>query len=460
MTAIGKIQKAKGYPLIGNTLSAIKDPLGFMVSLRRNYDDVVRIQIGGKNYIVIQSPETCRHVLQENAKNYYKPGAARMMKKVMGNGLATSNGDLWLKQRRLMQPAFHRKKIEGLYRTIQEETADLIQSWKEVPLTKRINVSEAFQHLTLINITKTMFGSDLKHDVNAIAGVINEMIDSASSIITSLIKVPLSIPTPSNLRFARANRKFEKIIYGIIQERKIAKKENSQDLLDLLLHAYDDESKSYMTDQQLRDEITTVFMAGHETTAQTLSWVFYHLALNPSIYQKLREESNRYFENEVGLSALQELTATKCAIEETMRLYPPVWVIARKSIADDVINGFLVPSNSTVLINVYGMNHSPRYWTSPELFNPARFQNGSEQVPFTYIPFGGGQRQCIGKLFAMMVMQTVVCGLVHEFEFNIPPGFKPITEPGTTLRAKGGIQLLLTQHLNAEKNCYANSGTY
>ncbi|HET9279614.1 MAG TPA: cytochrome P450, partial [Flavitalea sp.] len=141
MTTNSKIQKAKGYPLIGNTLSAIKDPLGFMTSLRKNYDDFVRIQIGGKNYIVIQSPDASRHVLQENAKNYYKPGAARMMKKVMGNGLATSNGDLWLKQRRLMQPAFHRKKIEGLYQTIREETGDLIQSWKEVPLVKPINVS-------------------------------------------------------------------------------------------------------------------------------------------------------------------------------------------------------------------------------------------------------------------------------------------------------------------------------
>ena len=460
MASIGEIKKAKGSPLIGNTLSAIKDPLGFMISLRRNYDDVIRIQIGGKSYIIIQSPDACRHILQENAKNYFKPGAARMMKKVMGNGLATSNGDLWLKQRRLMQPAFHRKKIEALYRTIHDETGYLIESWKETSLVNPINVSEAFQHLTLINITRTMFGSDLKHDVNAIAGVINEMIDSASSIITSLIKVPLFIPTPSNLRFANANRKFEKIIYGIIHHRKIHKEENSQDLLDLLLHAYDDESKSYMTDQQLRDEITTIFMAGHETTAQTLSWVFYHLALNPSIYQKLKEESKRYFENEGGLTALQELTTTKSVIEEAMRLYPPVWVIARKSIADDIINGFHVPAKSTVLINVYGMNRSARYWTSPELFNPARFENGDEQLPFTFIPFGGGQRQCIGKLFAMMVMQTVICRLVHEFEFTVPAGFKPVTEPGTTLRAKGGIQLLLTQQPNAEKNCYANSDAY
>lgn len=441
--ALRKVPRAKGIPVIGNTLDALRDPLGFMVSLRENYEDVVTIHVGGKNYVVIQSPDACRHILQENAKNYCKPGAARMMKRVMGEGLATSNGDLWLKQRRMMQPAFHRKKTESLFCTINEETKHLAESLKKAPPGKSINLGQAFQQLTLINITKTMFGRDVRNDVKTIAAVINELIDSASSIITSLVKVPLAIPTPGNLRFSRAMKKFDKIIYDIIEGRKSSNSETSGDLLDMLLSAYDHQSNSGMSDQQLKDEITTIFMAGHETTAQTLGWVFYQLAMNRKVYKQVRSESQAYFSNG-DYSGLEKLVITKSVIEETMRLYPPVWVIARKAIADDNVNGFLVPANSTILINIYGMNHSSRYWTSPALFNPARFDDESERPQaFSNLSFGGGQRQCIGKLFAMMVMQTVVGLLVQEFELEVPAGFEPVLEPGTTLRARGGIEMLL-----------------
>ena len=447
MQVLRKVPKTKRIPGIGNTLDALRDPLGFMISLREKYEDMVSIQVGGKNYIVIQSPDACRHVLQENAKNYFKPGAARMMKKVMGEGLATSNGDLWLKQRRLMQPAFHRKKIESLFHTINDETRHLSESLRKAPSGKSINLSQAFQQLTLINITKTMFGRDVRQDVQGIAAVINELIDSASSIITSLIKVPLAIPTPTNLGFSRATKKFDAFIYDMIQARKNSNSETSSDLLDMLMCAYDHQSNSGMSDQQLKDEITTIFMAGHETTAQTLGWVFYQLAMNQDVYKQVKSESDAYFSNG-NYSGLEKLVITKSVIEETMRLYPPVWVMARKAVADDNVSGFLVPANSTILINIYGMNHSSRYWTSPALFNPARFGDESERShSFSNLSFGGGQRQCIGKLFAMMVMQTVVGLLVQEFEFEVPAGFEPVLEPGTTLRAKGGIQM----HLKANE---------
>ena len=462
-TNTGALQEppaAKGLPLVGNTFSALKDPLGFLIGLKKGHGDVVKIKIGGKKYFVIQSPEATRHILQENARNYYKPGAAKMMKRFLGDGLATSNGDLWLKQRRLIQPAFHRKKIDTLAKTINEETTLLIKAWLDSPSGEPKNINQAFLKLTLSNITKTMFGTDVKRNVDDIAAIINKLLAFASSSVTSLIKIPLSFPTPSNLRFHKANRDFDEFIFFLIDQRRNENKQTSSDLLDLLLHAYDDDSKSYMTDKQLRDEITTIFMAGHETTAQTLSWVFYQLALHPSICGEIREEAKSIGAGDITIDALQKLSCTRSVIEETMRLYPPVWIIARKSFEDDEIAGFTIPAHSTILINVYGMNHHAPYWNTPESFSPSRFTISTKEQPppFAYLPFGGGQRLCIGNLFAMMVMQTVVCRLVQNFDFEISPGFKAVAEPNVTLRAKGGIRLIVKNHSKVQitKN-YASS---
>ena len=448
MTGLQKIPSVKALPVLGNTLEALKDPLNFLISLKKNYGELVSIRIGSKKYFIIQSPEGTRHLLQENAKNFYKPGAAKMMKRFLGDGLATSNGDLWLRQRRLIQPAFHRKKLDGIVNTATGETETLIQNWKKYPAGKEVNFNQALLKLTLGNITKTMFGTDVGNNIDDIAFVINRLLASASSSLTSLIKFPLSVPTPSNIKFLNANKEFEKIIYNIIAQRKTENRTTSADLLDLLLHAYDDESKSFMTARQLRDEITTIFMAGHETTAQTLSWVFYQLGQHPEVCRKIRSEVSGFGADECTPDSLQKMTYTKSVIEETMRIYPPVWLIARKSFQDDNICGHFLPAGSTVLINVYGMNHDPLTWNEPGIFNPSRFDavKKMQHHPFQFIPFGGGQRLCIGNLFAMMVMQVVVSKLVTAFDFEVPPGFKALPEPNVTLRAKGGIRLLLKHH--------------
>jgi len=447
-TTARKIPAVKGLPVLGNTLAALKDPLKFLTLLKKNYGDVVNVRVGAREYSVIQSPEGCRHVLQENAKNYYKPGAAKMMKRFLGDGLATSNGELWLKQRRLIQPAFHRKKLDGLLNTITGETDALIQTWKNCP-EKVMDINQALLKLTLGNITKTMFGTDVKDNIDNIAFVVNKLLASASSSLTSLIRLPLSVPTPANIKFLNANREFEKIIYEIIERRKKENRETSNDLLDLLLHAYDDESKTFMTARQLRDEITTIFMAGHETTAQTLSWVFYQISLHPGVCRQINSEISGLGNDAYTVDSLQKMTYTKSVIEETMRMYPPVWLIARKAYHDDEICGYVLPAGSTVLINVYGMNHDALHWKEPGLFEPSRFEpvKRSQHHPFQFIPFGGGQRLCIGNLFAMMVMQVVVGKLVTAFDFETLPGSKALPEPNVTLRARNGIRLLVKARL-------------
>lgn len=423
----------KGWPLIGNAFDAWKDPLVFLKKTEQQQEEVVRIRVGHRSFYMIQSPAAFRHVLQENARNYFKPGAAKMMKRFLGDGLATSNGEKWLQQRRLIQPAFHKTKINGLIQTIEEETGQLISDLNNTEPGIH-SIDQVFLKLTLSNITKTMFGTDLSGQLNDITSIINDLLKSATGSVTSLVKFPAWVPSPANRRFSRSNHRFEKIIYSIIEERKQGT--NHGDLLDLLLHAHEGFEDDPMSLQQLRDEITTIFMAGHETTAQTLSWVFYQVALNPELSEKLRSESsNRY----------DQMPYTKAVIEETMRIYPPVWIMARKSINDDVIENFHVPASSTILLNVYGLNHSSKLWNDPGTFSPRRMLPGEKEklVPFLFIPFGGGQRLCIGNQFAMLVMQVVVSKLIQQFEFKVPPGFNPITEPNVTLRAKHGIQLMI-----------------
>lgn len=444
----------KGLPLLGHTLTVVRNPLQFLRQLSNKYDDLVKIRIAGKIFYVIQNPESCRHILQENAKNYFKPGSAKEMKRFLGEGLATSNGEQWLRQRRLMQPGFHRKKIESLVTIINNETTGLIKNWKEQSSPHTENISQVFLNLTLGNITKAMFGTDLGRNLNEIAQVVSKHLEYATDKATSIIKIPHYIPTPANRQFKKANTEFEKIIYSIIEQRKKEYKNTSDsnhDLLDMLLHAFDDESGSYMTARQLRDEITTIFMAGHETTAQTLSWIFYQLAANRSVYEKIKAEADTFATGEITLDTLQNLVYTKNVIEETLRLYPPVWVIARKAIAGDTFNRAVsIPGGATVLLNIYGMHHQAANFSSPEVFNPGHFHTDNKvHHPFAYLPFGGGQRTCIGKQFAMMVMQTVVCRLVREFEFEVPRGFIPVVVPGITLRAKGGIHLIIKNNLSS-----------
>jgi cytochrome P450 len=437
------IPEAKGLPILGLTIRVVNDPLGLLVDLKKNYEDVVKVKLGLKNYYLLQTPKAARHVLQENAKNYYKPGAAKLMKRILGDGLATSNGELWLKQRRLIQPAFHKHRLSDFYNVIQDETSVLINEWNQKEVWQQVDVSKAFLKLTLNNITRAMFGAGVEDQMDEIASVLRIMMDFSSDVTKSLIKIPLNIPTKKNLQFKNAEKRFEKIIYQIIEQRKEEKKGSSpvrNDLLNMLLSAYDDESHTYITAQQIRDEITTIFMAGHETTSQTLSWIFYRLALHPAIYKQVQQEVNTQ-----APGPLPNFAFTKAVIEEAMRFYPPVWIIARKSASDDVINGYRIPAGSTVLINVYGMHYDSEFFINPTKFNPEHFSKEIKEKlpPFSYLPFGGGQRICIGHHFAMMILQTVVSELVKNFEFKIPKGFVPTVDPNLTLRSKEGIQLLI-----------------
>ena len=443
------VPRAGGLPLIGQSLQARNNPLGLLTQLVGQHADMVTVRLGLKDFCLVQSPQAARHILQENARNYYKPGAARLMKKVLGNGLATSNGELWLHQRRLMQPAFHKQHLTYFFHLIGHEVSHLAAKWKTENDGATVNITKSFLHLTLNNICKAMFGAGIENQTAEIEGLLGTMLTHSSKNLKALLKMPLWMPTPGNLRFKKAEARFENILYRVIDQRKKnGNVSQRNDLLQMLLAATENNGGGGMSAQQLRDEITTIFLAGHETTAQTLSWVFYHLALNQNIQGKVRQEVSSVEWNGIGPECLQSFTYTRAVIEEALRIYPPVWIMARKAAANDCVAGFSVPAGTTLLINVYGMHHHPSHWVAPGDFQPERWLNGTkENLPsYLYLPFGGGPRLCIGHHFAMMVMQTVVAKLVQAFHFTLPVGAAPIVDANLTLRAKEGIHLHIHQN--------------
>lgn len=446
----GSSQVIRQKYLFGNTRDILQDPVGFLGKLSKSSGPAVRVTFAGKKYVVIQHPDYIKHVLLENHKAYCKPGATKLLRLFFGEGLSTSNGELWLRQRRIMQPAFHKQRLLPILNIINEETAALINKLNALPQKSELNASHEFLQLTISIISRAMFSTALKGEMERMVDTLEALALYASKWMKSIFKIPTHWPTPANINFNNNCKVFDEIIYRIVERRRKYMADLSlpphQDLLDMLMGYCDEETKDGMSEKQLRDEITTMFMAGHETTAQTLSWIFYHLAKEKEIKQKVSNEAITVLNN--GLPALDDLSHliyTRQVVNEGLRFYPPIWALVRKPYFDDEINGIEIPASSSVLINIYGMHHHPDYWDTPDVFNPEHFDPVAEQQrsQFTFLPFGGGPRLCLGNNFAMMVMQVVVSRLSQCFEFDVPDGYTPKIEPNITLRAKDGIRLII-----------------
>ena len=469
-----QIQTAKGSFLFGNTFEILKNPVAFLSKLAKNYGPVVTVRLGGIKYYVLQHPDYVRHVWLENYKQYRKPGATKLLRMFLGEGLSTSNGELWLRQRRLMQPAFHSKKLQYFTDIINEEVTAFINGLNEIPDNTKIDVTHQFLKLTIRIISRSMFNIHFDEEIDLMVNKLDELASYAATWMKSPVKIPTSWPTPANKLFKKNCEIFDAIIYKIIDRRRdemaSGRSSVNSDLLDMLLNFYDEETKTTINEKLLRDEVVTIFMAGHETTAQTLSWMFYHLAKDKEINEKIKAESKIVSDSKPLLfEDFAKLGYSRQVIQETLRLYPPIWAVVRKPIKDDIINGLHLQSGSNVLLNIYGLHHHPNYWEQPENFYPEHFSAAKEKSrpAFVYVPFGGGPRLCLGHNFAMLVMQSVLCRIVQAFEFVVPEDYIPAVEPNITLRAKQGIQLIIkkiptynnTRIVNEEKNKYEESNT-
>jgi len=363
-------------------------------------------------------------------------------KRVFGQGLLTSEGDFWLRQRRLAQPAFHRARIAGYAATMVEHTERLLREWRG---GEERDLHAEMMRLTLQIVGKTLYDADVERDARDIGGSMEQLLEIGSNFRRTLF-VPQWLPTPTNLRLEFAIRKIERVLYRIIAERR-ATGRDAGDLLSMLLAAQDEDG-SRMNDKQLRDEAITLFLAGHETTANALSWTWWLLAQNAAVEATLHEELHGVLGDRTpSLEDLPKLTYTNQIITESMRLYPPAWGVARTAIEDHEIAGYRVPKGSGVSFAQWTVHRDARWYDAPEEFRPERWEGDLlKRLPrFAYFPFGGGPRKCIGNTFALMEAALILATIAQRYRFQLVPGHPVVPLASITLRPRHGVRVKLEQ---------------
>lgn len=432
-----------GLPVVGSLPALLRRPFDFLLESRERYGDIYTLDAGILKWVMLNHPRHIEHILRDNVQNYSKGGPFwASIRTLLGNGLVVSEGDFWLRQRRMMQPHFHRQRLVGLTTAMVDASAESLLDWDaEAQGGAPSNVTPHFARMTMRVIVRALFGQgmtreELEETSELMAFIIDYLLMGAAA--TSL---PQWMPIPRARRYREALNRVDKLIYRIIErERKAAPPSDS--LLAMLLDMADAETGERMTDQQLRDEVMTLFAAGYETTSLTLSWTIDLLTRHPEVMAKLQAEIDTVLDGRAPAFAdLPALAYTRQVLQEAMRLRPPAWMLPRVAVADDEIDGFAIPAGTVVVALTYGVHHNPDVWDDPERFDPERFagDDGLKHHKMAWIPFGAGQRQCIGRDFAIMEAQIILAMLVQRYTFTAVPG--RVAEPSlsTTLAPRGGV---------------------
>jgi len=426
---------------IGGQLGAVRrDPLGFFTHCAHTYGDITAIRYLNFRSFYINNPEYIEDVLVNNARKFHKGPVLQANKGVFGEGLLTSEGNFWLRQRRLAQPAFHRARIAAYAETMVSYTERLLETWRD---GEERDIHEEMLRVTLQIVGKTLFDADVARDAQEVGKSLELLLELSADFARDIL-IPRWLPTPKNIRKARAIKKLDKIIYRIIEERRKSGRDTG-DLLSMLLAARDEDG-SRMTDKQLRDESITLFLAGHETTANTLSWTWWLLAQNPAAEKKLHAELDSVLGGRAPtLEDVAKLKYAENVLTESLRLYPAAWGLARLAIEEHEIGGYRVPKGTGISIALWVMHRDPRWFEAPEEFRPERWEDGlAKRLPrFAYFPFGGGPRQCIGNTFALMEATLVLATIAQRYRFRLVEGHPVVPLASITLRPRHGIRAVL-----------------
>ena len=426
----------RGHWLQGTLPDFRSARLGFFTRMREEFGDVVPIRLGPRKIILLFHPDAIEETLVAKNQHFRKHFALRLNPLVLGKGLLTSEGDVWLRHRRMLQPAFVRSRI-GEYAAVMVDEADrLAATWK--PGDRR-DVLVEMSKLTLAIAARTLFSAEVGGHADEIVSAMSVLQTQFLQRFNSLLPPPVWLPTPQNLRFRRAVAKLDAILFGFIRERRERPSER-RDLLALLLEARDEVGG--LTDRQVRDEAMTLFLAGHETTALALSWTWFLLSRHPEVERRLQAEwSTILGDRPATADDWPRLPYTEQVVLESMRLYPPAYVVGREALVDLEIAGYPVRRGVTLLMPEWSVHRDPRFWTEPDAFRPERWRTEAvKSLPkFAYFPFGGGPRLCIGNLFAMMEMILVLATLGRRFRCAIDPAAKIEPEATFTLRPMPGM---------------------
>ena len=416
--------------------------IAFFMELTRKYGEIASFRLGPRRIFLISDPKLIEQVLVTDARHYIKHFGARAYKPILGNGLVTSEGETWLRQRRLSQPAFLKQRVLGYAPLMAEITTQSLDRWQP---GSAVDIHLEFSEITSAIALKTLFNLDDPGDRDRFTTTLREVFDQISNRFHLMIALPRWIPSPANRRLNRGVKELFGVVDGFIAKGR-ARTEPGEDLLSRLLTAQDVDG-SKMPDDLLRDEMMTLYLAGHETTALTLTWSWYLISQHPEVEAKLVAEWNRVLGGRCPTpDDLPQLPYTDSVITEAMRLYPPVYLIGREATQDLELGGYRVKKGYTIFMSQWVNHRDPRYFPEPEAFRPERWDEGlAKKIPkYAYYPFGGGQRVCIGNTFALMEAAIILAAVGQRFRFTVDPDARIVPKPQITLTPAHGIPTTLS----------------
>jgi cytochrome P450 len=440
-----------------------RTPLGLMAAIRRDilrlftesveqYGQVVSYRAPSVQLYLLAHPDHIRRVLQDNNRNYWKGRVFERLKRIAGNGILFSDGDVWRRQRKLAQPAFAKSRLVGMDRWMVEPAQGLLARWeKRYAESARkgddlvLEVTHDMSGLALEIVTRALFGSDFAISPAEFRANLDVAVEYANYLIMTFLPAPLWLPTPRNRQALRTRRYLHQTLDRLVADRR-EKGTSSEDLLGMLIAARDDETDEGMDDRQLRDELITFINAGHETTAVALSWTWYVLSRHPEVERRLHEELDSVLGGRSPTHAdLPSLPFTRAVVDETLRLYPPAWGVGRESIDADEMGGYRIEARAGIFLSPWTTHRHPGLWDAPDRFDPERFLGDElrKKPRYAYFPFGGGPRMCIGSSFALMELVLVLATLAQRVRLRLLPGHPVVPDPIFTLRPKHGLRMTL-----------------
>ena len=420
-----------------------RDPLAFFSNLARTYGDVVAYRLGGERLIFVNDPRHIKDVLVTHHRNFTKGRGLQRTRRLLGEGLLTSEGATHLRQRRLMQPAFHRDRIATYADTMVAYADRTRRGWRE---GATLDVAQEMNRLTLSIVGKTLFDADVESQAAEVGAALTGVMETFWMTMLPFSDLLEHLPVPKLRRARAARARLDAIIYGMITERRRSDRDHG-DLLSMLLSAQDEETEGaagLMSDVQVRDEAMTIFLAGHETTANALTWTWYLLSNAPGVEARLHAEVDRALQGRLPrVDDLARLPFVERVVTESMRMYPPAWIIGRRAIGEYALGPYRVPPRTILVMSPFVTQRDGRFYENPERFDPDRWtpEFRAALPKFAYFPFGGGPRQCIGESFAWMELVLLVATVAQRWRLRLVPGHPVVPYPVVTLRTKHGLRM-------------------
>jgi cytochrome P450 len=431
----------KGHPILGCLPEIRQDPLAFLTSCAHTYGDIVHYQVVRAQVFLLNHPDYIETVLSKNSRNFVKGRVYQANQRLLGDGLLTSEGEDWKNQRRRLQPAFHHEQIATYSQQIVELTEQMLGGWGDGEIH---DIYQEMKRLTLRIVARVLFDADLSQQAGEIGQALEAVWEQFTARINSGLLIPEQIPTPGNLRLRRAIERLEGIVYQIIRERRV-RQHHGQDLLSRLMEGNDGPGPQ-LSDRQLRDEVMTFLIAGHDTTALTLTWTLFLLSQHTQAETDLRGIlQSSPAEHATNKSEPTGPDYAERLVKEALRIYPTVWGISRVALKDCEIGGYTIPAGASVVMSQWVMHHDERYFENPARFDPERWQaeEASRLPRYAYFPFGGGPRGCIGHSFAMLEAGLILTTLIRRFHLELVPDHPVVPYPSFTLYPKFGMKMVI-----------------